>query len=104
MSSFLTYAYLWGFTLSALLDAEADRLWGAADSPADASPSTDATAVSDAQLSAAEIYAELIPSDVEATQDDLAEALNQAVEAYPVLYAELVNVAIDLALKPPLLP
>jgi len=63
--------------------------------------SADETPVSEAQVSAAEIYAELIPDSIEATQEDLAEALNEAVEAYPVLYAELVNVAIDAGLEPP---
>jgi len=63
--------------------------------------SADEAPASEAQVSAAEIYAELIPDSIEATQEDLAEALNEAVEAYPVLYAELVNVAIDAGLEPP---
>lgn len=73
----------------------------AAEQNADAGSDSDAGATAEAQVSAAEIYAELLPDSVEATQDDLAEALNEAVEAYPVLYAELVNVAIDAGLEPP---
>lgn len=65
------------------------------------SNSTDGSQVTDAQLSAAEIYAELLPADIDATQEDLAQALNEAVEAYPVLYEEFVYVAIDAGLEPP---
>ncbi len=54
-----------------------------------------------ASLSAAELYAELLPNPADATQEEMQMALNNAIARNPVLYAELVTIAIDLGLEPP---
>jgi hypothetical protein len=54
-----------------------------------------------ASVSAAELYAELMPNPADATQEELQTALNNAIARNPVLYAELVTIAIDLGLEPP---
>lgn len=51
--------------------------------------------------SAAEIYASLLPNPLDATQEDLQTALRRAIESSPILYAELVTIAIDMGLEPP---
>ncbi|MEQ9209576.1 MAG: FecR domain-containing protein, partial [Pseudomonadales bacterium] len=51
--------------------------------------------------SAAEIFAGLLPDPLSATQEDLQSALSRAIEGNPVLYAELVTIAIDMGLEPP---
>lgn len=51
--------------------------------------------------SAAEIYAGLLPDPLNASQEDLQIALSRAIESNPILYAELVTIAIDMGLEPP---
>ncbi|MEQ9022204.1 MAG: hypothetical protein RLN82_05530, partial [Pseudomonadales bacterium] len=51
--------------------------------------------------SAAEIFAGLLPDPLSATQEDLQSALGRAIVGNPVLYAELVTIAIDMGLEPP---
>lgn len=51
--------------------------------------------------SAAEIYAGLLPEPLNPTQEDLQTALRRAIEGNPILYAELVTIAIDMGLDPP---
>lgn len=77
-------------------DGDAEQATAQSDADGDSQNAT-----VDAGVSAAELYAELLPNPAEATQEDLQSALNSAIARNPVLYAELVTIAIDMGLEPP---
>lgn len=77
-------------------DGDAEQTTAQSDADGDSQNAT-----VDAGVSAAELYAELLPNPAEATQEDLQAALNSAIARNPVLYAELVTIAIDMGLEPP---
>jgi|GEM_PF-6128012 len=73
----------------------------AGEAPGQETESNDQNALVTPPPSAAEIYTALLPNPLEATQADLQTALSSAIESNPVLYAELVTIAIDMGLEPP---